>query len=72
MSIVLFPAYRGRGIASWAIGEAAEVLAGQTDRPIFAYIRKGNRASMGAFRKAGFRFMGRVIDGLSQFVYTED
>jgi len=71
MSIVLFPAFRGKRLASWAIREAAEKL-DTRDGSITAYIRKGNRASMGAFRKAGFRFTGRVIEGLSQFVYGED
>ena len=71
-SVVLFPAFRGRGLASWAIGEAAQIAAYKMCAPVTAYIRKGNRASMGAFRKAGFRFTGRVIDGLSQFVYGED
>ena len=71
MSVVLFPAFRGKRLASWAIREAAEKL-DTLNGPITAYIRKGNRASMGAFRKAGFRFTGRVIDGLSQFVYGED
>jgi len=69
MSVVLFPKYRGKRLAQWGIKEVAGTMHAMTMWVTTAYIKKGNRASMGAFRRAGFRFTGRVVNGLSQFVY---
>jgi spore coat polysaccharide biosynthesis predicted glycosyltransferase SpsG/RimJ/RimL family protein N-acetyltransferase len=55
LSIVLDPAFRGRGLGAAVIALASRVLFAETDvSQIHAYIRPSNRASVSAFRKSGY------------------
>jgi RimJ/RimL family protein N-acetyltransferase len=61
-SVAVLPAFRNHGYATFAIYEAcARVFVERSDvTAMYAHIKPGNRASVRAFTKAGFRGEGLV------------
>jgi L-amino acid N-acyltransferase YncA len=68
MSIALEPSVRGKGVGTRAIREAAETESRENSKPIAAYVKNGNTASLTAFRRAGFDD-DSVSNGLHRLIF---
>jgi len=55
------PSHRGRGLYSLGLAAAASELGRRQVREIFAFIRRGNDASLAAAVRAGYRAEGTFV-----------
>jgi RimJ/RimL family protein N-acetyltransferase len=62
VQIVTSEAFRGRGIASKLIAYASREMGKLGFRRLYARIWHSNRASVSAFRKAGWEYTGLVVE----------
>lgn len=70
VGIVVSKAYRGQGLAPSFLKEAATYYFKRFDKPIYAYIKKENLASIKSFEKARYKyFKDKIIKGNLSFVY---
>ena len=70
VGIVVSKDYRGQGLATYFLKEAAAYYFKRFDKPIHAYIKKENLASIKSFEKARFKhFKDEIIKGNLSFVY---
>ena len=70
VSIVVSRLFRGQKLASSFLQESARVYFEKYDKPILAYIKKENIASIKSFKKANYvYFKEETIKGSSSFVY---
>ncbi|CAM4139489.1 UDP-2,4-diacetamido-2,4,6-trideoxy-beta-L-altropyranose hydrolase [Zobellia nedashkovskayae] len=62
--------FRGQGLATEFLIKSAELYFSKYDKPIFAFIKKRNGASIKAFEKAGYSLIGeKLIMKEASFVY---
>ncbi len=65
--------YRGRGYAVEGLKIACNKYFEENYLPIFAYIKKNNRASLKAFEKAGFRYLRDAqVKNISSYLYIRE
>ncbi len=73
VGVVVSKPFRGQGLASSFLLEAARVYFETFDKPILAYIKKVNIASVKSFENAKYvYFKEETIQGSSSFVYKLD
>ena len=62
--------YRGKGLSINSLILACSEYFKSNDKPILAYIKETNKASITAFGKAGFQYYkDELVDGISSYVY---
>ena len=62
--------YRGKGLATEFLRGSGYFYFKENDLPVFAYIKTQNKASIGAFERAGYSFvMEEEVQGFASYVY---
>ena len=70
IGITIAPKYRGRKLSTPFLKEACEYFLSICNRPITAYIKEENIASVKAFERAGFKFKSNeTIEGVKSLRY---
>jgi RimJ/RimL family protein N-acetyltransferase len=70
IGILIGENYRGKGLASDMLIKSAQFYFSKFDKPIWAFIKESNQASIRSFSKAGYEFSHNiVVNEIPSFVY---